>query len=266
MTWILGSAIPFGYGALISDIRVTLRDGTHLDILQKIYPVGSMMMAGFAGSVEIGFVMIHDLQRWLHLDQPADFPERRNMWRPQEACWRWHRRGRRIFGAAPLALQRLGCQLLMVGAAPFDNGMGGPISRCVRMTSPNFFPERVVSSWSSIGTGAQHVSARHYAEDFFSENGFQYLKAETMNPGGAATATAISVSMSLRREPMATVSSLLQIGRVTGRDHFIEGHRMIPVDENWRPNEKLNVPLALSLPEFMQMCQRAGGDGSAAHT
>jgi hypothetical protein len=36
MTWVLGSGVPFGYGALISDVRVTWRDGRHLDRLQKI--------------------------------------------------------------------------------------------------------------------------------------------------------------------------------------------------------------------------------------
>jgi hypothetical protein len=32
MTWILGAAIPFGYGALISDVRVTWSGGGHLDL------------------------------------------------------------------------------------------------------------------------------------------------------------------------------------------------------------------------------------------
>lgn len=149
MTWILGSALPFGYGALISDIRVTLSNGRHLDCLQKIYPVASMMMAGFAGSVELGFVMIQDLQRYLYLEQPPTFPDERRMWRMEEACWRWHRRGRRIFRRAPLGLQGLDCQLLVVGTSPIPNGLpGGCIARCIRMVAPEFVPERIGNNWS----------------------------------------------------------------------------------------------------------------------
>src|SRR5688500_10402051 len=38
MTWVLGAGVMWGYGALISDVRVTWPDGRHLDALQKIYP------------------------------------------------------------------------------------------------------------------------------------------------------------------------------------------------------------------------------------
>lgn len=52
-----------GYGFAISDIRVTLGDGTEVDCLQKIYPVGRHLAAGFAGSVAIGFAMMSELRR-----------------------------------------------------------------------------------------------------------------------------------------------------------------------------------------------------------
>ena len=41
----------FGYGFGISDVRVTLADGSEVDCLQKIYPIGRHVAAGFAGSV-----------------------------------------------------------------------------------------------------------------------------------------------------------------------------------------------------------------------
>jgi hypothetical protein len=63
MTWILGSAPSFGYGALISDVRVSWSNGAKLDRLQKIYPIGAGLMAGFAGSVAVGFWMILLIQR-----------------------------------------------------------------------------------------------------------------------------------------------------------------------------------------------------------
>lgn len=263
MTWILGSAIPFGYGALISDIRVTWPGGRYLDGLQKIYPVGSMLMAGFAGSVEIGFDMIDDLQNWLTVDQPPDFPDRRNMWRVQEACWRWHRRGRRIFSHAAADRRRLGCQLLIVGTSPFPNGPFGLVPRCVRMVAPDFHPEQILSGWSSIGTGGQHESARGYAQSFLSAGGFPLLQGEVMNPGGAASATAMSVGISLMNEPMLGVSPLLQVGRVTGREHLIEGHRVVRAGE---PDRTPTIRLARSFAELDELCRNQGATASAAQT
>lgn len=61
MTWIVGGAPPFGWAVGLSDIRVSFSDGTELDCLRKIYPVGRFITAGFAGSVAIGFAMIQRL-------------------------------------------------------------------------------------------------------------------------------------------------------------------------------------------------------------
>ena len=80
LTWILGSGVMFGYGALISDVRVSWGSGETLDALQKIYPVARSMMAGFAGSVELGFQLIADMQRAFVLP-----PGR--MWPPKVAAW-----------------------------------------------------------------------------------------------------------------------------------------------------------------------------------
>jgi len=54
----------FGYGFGLSDIRVTLGNGTEVDCLQKIYPVARWVAAGFSGSVQIGFALIDSLSRW----------------------------------------------------------------------------------------------------------------------------------------------------------------------------------------------------------
>jgi hypothetical protein len=45
------------YSIGISDIRVTLGDGSEYDCLQKIYPVTNSIAMGFAGSMQIGFMM-----------------------------------------------------------------------------------------------------------------------------------------------------------------------------------------------------------------
>jgi hypothetical protein len=54
MTWVIGASSIFDYGAMMSDVRVTFSNGRTLDLLQKAYPVGPYIVAGFAGSVRIG--------------------------------------------------------------------------------------------------------------------------------------------------------------------------------------------------------------------
>lgn len=67
MTWVIGVASLFGHGVVISDIRVTFNNGASVDMLQKAYPVGNFMVAGFAGSVLIGFNLLNSLAKVLAL-------------------------------------------------------------------------------------------------------------------------------------------------------------------------------------------------------
>jgi len=57
MTWIVAVPIPFGYAKGCADIRVTFKNGREEDCLQKIYQVGPVVCAAFAGSVRIGFAL-----------------------------------------------------------------------------------------------------------------------------------------------------------------------------------------------------------------
>jgi len=70
MTWVIGGFTIFGYGVMISDICVTWKDGGYKkDCLQKIYPLGNYIFRGFAGSVELGFMMLQDLRNFLKLPE-----------------------------------------------------------------------------------------------------------------------------------------------------------------------------------------------------
>lgn len=91
MTVVLGSTSIFGYGSLISDVRVTVPGNRYLDVLQKVDPVGPMMIAGFCGSMAIGFALMDDMRRVFGAPQPADSPDHVGMWGPEIAGWRWRR-------------------------------------------------------------------------------------------------------------------------------------------------------------------------------
>ena len=69
MTWVIGRAGPFGHAIGISDIRITLQDGSEIDCLQKIYKVAPQLVLGFAGSVAIGLELVAQLGKSL---QPPD--------------------------------------------------------------------------------------------------------------------------------------------------------------------------------------------------
>ena len=53
MTWIVAVPIPFGYAKGCADIRVTFKNGREEDCLQKIYQVGPVVCAAFAGAVRL---------------------------------------------------------------------------------------------------------------------------------------------------------------------------------------------------------------------
>ena len=260
MTWILGSAVVLGYGALVSDVRAVWPDGQHLDALQKIYPVGDWMMAGFAGSVEFGFATIKDLQR-CHASPPPG-----QMWAPQIAAWRWRRRARNAFAKAPSDIQKLGCSILLVGVSPFIKG-GFPQTRCIRMRSPDFVPEFAKPfAWLSIGSGATRDIAQEYAGHSLSEFS-KYAQGETMNPGGTATTMAMFVAMALAKHPVAKISSRLQVGTVWLNRYdlkTLETEQYGPAWSSWHLADPKGV--ATSWSEFQQLATVNGLRASAAAT
>ena len=158
MTWVLGSGTLFGYGALIADVRVSWPGGQVADILQKIHGVAPNMMAGFAGSVRLGFSLVNDMRGCFARTDDA-------LWWPRAAAWWWWRRARGIFRAAPLEEQKKGSAILLVGPGP-DETQPWPRSYCVRMKGPDFHPEYLPSIvWHSIGSGRDHDAAKYFAND-----------------------------------------------------------------------------------------------------
>jgi hypothetical protein len=92
------------------------------DCLQKIYPVGQYLAAGFAGSVQIGFEMIRSLKKGLRLEDPS------LAWDPTVIAQEWPMTARKIFQKYPGATQEHGCQLILLGVHSTEDvgipGMG----------------------------------------------------------------------------------------------------------------------------------------------
>jgi hypothetical protein len=157
MTWVVGMATPFGYGAGISDIRVTLGDGRERDCLQKIYPVGNSLALGFAGSVRIGFAMVERFKELLYVaDETKGWdPEAVAGWFPDDA--------RDVFFAFPEAERCLQSHLILIGVHPVKHSGNPdwPKSYIHTFRSPNFAlsrtePREVVG----IGCGSEFEPCR----------------------------------------------------------------------------------------------------------
>lgn len=239
MTWVLGSGTPFGYAALISDTRVSFgNDGPTADILQKVHPVGSIMIAGFAGSVELGFAMIEDMQASLKIPDG-------NIWYPRIAVHRWYRRGRRIFSQAPFPLKDLGCSLLFAGISPDKNG-DAPWQKthCIRMASPDFEPEEVPNgSWRSIGSGKHHTWAKSFDRSF-EESFNDFAMGEMGMRGGLALSVSTSLSGVLRRIPMRSVGEATVTAIADSQGVKIQGQREIR--DIGTPDERVIEPSDLA--------------------
>lgn len=260
MTWVLGSGVPFGYGALIADVRASWGADVCLDRLQKIYPVGPGLMAGFAGSVAVGFSMIGFMQRRCCAPPGTLYPVKR-------IAWHWHRFARWLWTeAVKPELKPLGCELMIVGVSPEQNG---PFlfSNAVKMKAPEFNLEIVKAwTWGSIGDGASHAAVADYTNiDTFWD---VWARGEISSPGGAAFAAAHSVARDLETRPMASVSPILQIGVVRADSHVVKNLRRerhgawsAATEADPEPGE-----LITSWTEFREAAQSLGLQASAAVT
>lgn len=113
--------------------------------LQKVYPVGPWILAGFSGSVQLGFAALDDIQRYI--GHPPDGV----VVSPSVVARSWWRRMRRAWLAAPDDLRRLGLSVMVVGVAPADTPY--PVSHGFVFRSPTFEMSRI-KAWTPTGIGS----------------------------------------------------------------------------------------------------------------
>ena len=196
----------WGYSFAVSDIRVTLADGTERDCLQKIYPIAQSIALGFAGSVRIGFTMVEVMKQWLHNDAPG------LAWVPLETIELWPNIARSVFAAAPPEEQSGECHLIMLSADPQASAGIGPVTYVHIFKSPDFNPVRVATNKvEGIGSG-NFIDQYKKSLDELSENreqNFSLMKMETMNPGGMGTNLGFRITLLIKETNPAGISSHL---------------------------------------------------------
>lgn len=184
MTWVIGASTIFGYGIVISDIRVTCQtSGKTMDVLQKAFPMGKWMVAGLAGEVSIGLTLLRSLQ--LLFDEMILAPD--ECCEPEWVAAKWSKEAKRMYADVARDNDSDECHILTVGLQPTSTDTLGGATVCVSVyRSPDFVPETVLAGnqVQSIGSGAQVVQYRESLECMISDEDLVYMQGEVGSIGG----------------------------------------------------------------------------------
>lgn len=246
MTWVVGRAGPFGHAVGLSDIRVTLHDGSEHDCLQKMYKIGPQLVLGFAGSVAIGLELVAQLGTVL---KPKD---KTGSWDPQYIAERLQIGTRELFNLFPEHQRLLGCELMLLSAHPTENDGAAPWARCYvhRFCSPKFESlEAAQAQIVSIGSGSD---VKPYAEvlDALSVD-VEMFKLEMGFPGGSGLGLMSSLTSLLLQNPTAGISRHLHIC-IVGRDSVRIGTNN-PFTSSHKPTDEAMPNVARSMEELNQI-------------
>ena len=216
----------FGYGFGMSDVRVTLGDGSEADCLQKIYPVARWTAAGFAGSVKIGFAMIDNLSRMGNaIEEPYAFV-------PSVLAREWPAYARRVFERFPESERRSGSHIMLISANPQEDNGNPSWARChVHIfKSPEFEPEEIsVHELGSIGIGSSYDECQTVLDNFSlnSNRRIFHMKAGIGNQGGMGTSIGHDITALLMRSKPSYISSHLHYCWVYRGEIIIETNNRI---------------------------------------
>ena len=233
MTWVVGASTLFGYGVVISDIQVSCPEsGFRMDVLQKAYPVGKYIVAGFAGSVYAGLTLLQDLADFLHVaDIAAD-----ECWEPQWVADNWQERARGAYGRLREEAPVGDTDVLMVGLQPKERVLGNAIGHIAMFRSPEFVP--VIQTGgrraASIGCGSGVGRYTEVLEALMLDEDLTYMKFEIGSIGGYGRCISNVLHQTARQHPTDGISEhfhlfLVRMGKIERWD----SSGMPEVARNW---------------------------------
>ncbi len=259
MTWVIGAISLFGYGVVVSDVQVSWKDSDReLPILQKAHFVGNTIVAGFAGSVRIGFRLVESLRAGMARAGPHE------AWHPWWVAKHWHAEAERIFDSSEPQEKDLRSEILLVGISPNEQRQDVPKVYVIRMSSPSFRPMFFTKplSMCSIGSG---TGAAHYMAELASVLDLHSpILLLEQAPGGWGTGIARAMEQAIRQQPMKGVSEHLQIhiARREGVAHGNNDERTI--DSAGNETIRKMPPLAASWFAFEQLASANGQSAALA--
>src|ERR1039457_3505621 len=137
MTWVVGAPVPFGYSIGCADVRVTFKDDQEKDCLQKIYQVGTVVCAAFAGSIRIGFGLLSRITELLKPSEPG------GAWDLDQVAQWWPEDAREVWNRMPDYEQRLGSEFMLFGAHP-NQGNPWPKPCVYTFRCPDFIAQQAI--------------------------------------------------------------------------------------------------------------------------
>lgn len=256
MTWVVGASSITGHGLLISDVRITFGDGTEADLLRKSYPIAPYMLAGFAGSVDIGLRLVDSLQRFLHIpDLPDDA-----VWQPEWVAENWSPLAAELFAAAPSYEQDAGSQIITVGVSPNED-MGVPEFRRVYVTKydwPHFNPQHIEKGHSvcHIGSGACVEDYEKGVSEFFKFGSVSMMSGLKGGPLGWSAMIASSVRHLVSDNPVSGISPHVFIDTVA-LGGFWSGNNDVTIHPPDGSKIEFRMPeVAQTYAEFVALCRK----------
>lgn len=263
MTFVVAlTGLPNG-GYVANDVRVGSFDGQRRFVpwpdvgLQKVYPIGPYVVAGFAGSVELGFWAIDDLRRYV-----GDPPEGVAVIPSVIARW-WWRRPRRAWTSIPAHLRRLGLSVIVLGVSPAATPL--TVSHGFIFRHPDFEFERISPLRpTGIGSGNGVPQAISALEDLVDPQNLNegLLRFEVGLPMGGADALGFALGAALEAEPTPDVSAEFQIWRLRRGEILVGSNETTALT----PGAKSRVmpSLATSWPDFQELTSKTGRSATAA--
>lgn len=229
----------------------------YVDCLQKIYHVGNHVVAGFSGSVFIGFELINDL----NLFPPKGYE---NYYvNPYEIAEAWPKRAREIFNSSPTKEKEGGVSILMVIAYPSDSAIFDNIC-IIEFSAPLFEPiiKNSVKNIMSIGSGAgvkEYIEAiEQISFDPIHPLRDPSLMAEIRHPGISAGSFARYLFSQLEKTPQNGISKNLHIATVNSNGVLITNNDMGICYPNQERIELKMPKVAQSYEELSDMFNMRG--------
>lgn len=237
MTWIVGASTLFGYGAVISDVQVSdSASGLRMDALQKAHPVGKYIVAGFAGDVRPGLVLLGSLSSFLNSPPPPDD----ECWDPQWVVDNWPDEARKVYQQIGEEARFEGTDILMMGLKSTGNRekrvMGDAIGHLSVFRSPDFLPESEQGGRKakSIGCGANVEKYTTMLEALMCDDDLTYMQSEVYNPGGYGRRIAENLRWIVQQNPEDGISEHFQLFIVRmGEIRLFNSTGMPMLAQNW---------------------------------
>jgi hypothetical protein len=265
MTWIVGASSLFGYGVMISDVRVTFANGRQEDLVRKAFPMAPCITAGFAGSVEIGFALLQDLAE--ALDPPDEVTN--SAWDPKWVAEHWSPRARAVFQSARPEERAGHAHILMVGVSPDENLGDAAFPRVyvVRFVDPLFEPEILDAPLSvmQIGNGSEVPEYGEAIRSHFEWGSQLSLDANAAGSGAWAHIVSHTLAATVRDFPIDGISPHVHILLIErGRISESKNDEGIFPEDGSGPIEVKMPAVAQNYAEFIAMCRTFGADAACA--